>query len=58
MKLRNASGGKMELCGEKQINFKMSELSAVMGMNFQASDVKRPLAAVWRVAERGNLVQF
>ena len=32
--------------------------SKVMGMEFQVSDVRRPLAAVWRIAEKGNLVQF
>ena len=27
-------------------------------MGFQVSDVQKPLAAVWRIAERGNLIQF
>ena len=30
----------------------------VVGMTFQATDVKKALAAVWRVCEKGNLVQF
>ena len=29
-----------------------------MGMEFQVSDVRKPLAAVWRIAEKGNVVQF
>ena len=58
MKFRNASGGKMEHYGEKKVNFKTDDRDEVMEMNFQVSDVKRPLAAVWRIAERGNIVQF
>ena len=27
-------------------------------MKFQASDVQKPLAAVWRIAERGNRIHF
>ena len=30
----------------------------MMGMDFQVSDVRKPLAAVWRIAEKGNKVQF
>ena len=30
----------------------------MMGMDFQVSDVRKPLAAVWRIAEKGNRVQF
>ncbi len=29
-----------------------------MGLDFQVSDVQKPLAAVWRIAEKGNIVQF
>ena len=29
-----------------------------MGMEFQVSDVRKPLAAVWRIAEKGNRIQF
>ena len=29
-----------------------------MGMGFQASDVRKPLAAVFRIVEMGNRVQF
>ena len=27
-------------------------------MTFQVTEVRKPLAAVWRVAEKGNIVQF
>ena len=27
-------------------------------MTFQASDVQKPLAAVWRIADKGNRVSF
>jgi hypothetical protein len=30
----------------------------VVGLTFQATDVKKALAAVWRVCEKGNLIQF
>ena len=30
----------------------------IVGLTFQATDVKKALAAVWRVCEKGNLVQF
>lgn len=30
----------------------------VLAMTFEASDVRKPLAAVWRIAEKGNRVQF
>ena len=29
-----------------------------MSMKFQVCDVQRPLAAVWRMVEQGNVVQF
>ena len=29
-----------------------------MSLGFQVSDVQKPLAAVWRIADKGNLVQF
>jgi hypothetical protein len=30
----------------------------VVGLTFQATDVKKALAAVWRVCEKGNVIQF
>ena len=29
-----------------------------MSLGFQVSDVQKPLAAVWRIADKGNLVHF
>ena len=59
--LRNASGGKIEHYGAKNVTFKpkgAGDKDRVMGLEFQASGVKKPLAAVWRIAEKGNIVQF
>ena len=30
----------------------------ILGMNFQVTEVKKPLAAVWRIAAQGNRVIF
>ena len=59
MKFRNASGGRMNHYGSRTAKFRPEgDKKKVMGMEFQVSDVKKPLAAVWRIAEKGNLVQF
>ena len=60
MKFRNASGGKMMHYGSRNVTFRAEDgdEERVMGLEFQVSDVKKPLAAVWRIAEKGNLVQF
>ena len=58
MRLRNASGGRIHHYGEKVINFTAGSQDDVMGMKFQVCDVQRPLAAVWRMVEKGNIVQF
>ena len=58
IKLRSANGGKIEHYGEKVVCFKAGERDDVKGMRFQVCDVQRPLAAVWRIVEQGNLVQF
>ena len=44
--------------GEKTAMFKANGQLDVMSLGFQVSDVQKPLAAVWRIAERGNLIQF
>ena len=54
----NASGGQMGHYGEKTATFRAGRGEAVMSLGFQVSDVQKPLAAVWRIAEKGNLVQF
>ena len=58
MKFRNASGGEMAHYGEKRVDFVTGNRDEVMRMHFQVSDVQRPLAAVCRIAERGNIIQF
>ena len=58
MKFRNARGGRMEHYGEKKVDFVTDSQDEVMRMHFQVSDVKRPLAAVCRIVEQGNVVQF
>ena len=44
--------------GEKEAKFTVGEDPSVMSLGFQVSDVQKPLAAVWRIASKGNLVQF
>ena len=54
LKFMNASGGSMNHYGEKEAKF----TTGGRGPVFQVSDVQKPLAAVWRIADKGNLVQF
>jgi hypothetical protein len=59
LKFVNASGGVMGHYGERVAIFKtMGQEAAVMSLTFQVSDVQKPLAAVRRIAEKGNVVQF
>jgi hypothetical protein len=59
VKFVKASGGVMGHYGERVANFKTTgHEAAVMSLTFQVSDVQKPLAAVRRIAEKGNLVQF
>ena len=45
--------------GERTAKFKVEgENSGIMSLNFQVSDVQKPLVAVRRIAEKGNIVQF
>ena len=44
--------------GEKTATFKAGIDQAVVSLGFQVSDVQKPLAAVWRIVEKGNVVQF
>ena len=56
----NASGGDIEHFGEKRVALIAGEQGhgKVIGLPFQACNVKRPLAAVRRICEKGNIVQF
>ena len=59
LKFVNASGGVMGHYGERTAKFKVEgENSGIMSLNFQVSDVQKPLVAVRRIAEKGNIVQF
>ena len=44
--------------GSRKVKFQTDRERKVMGMEFQVSDVKKPLVAVWRIADKGNIVQF
>ena len=54
----NASGGQMGHYGEKTATFRAGGAEDLLSLGFQVSDVQKPLAAVWRIAEKGNVVQF
>ena len=58
LKLRTANGGEMVHYGEKEImiKYKGSEAKDPIGLKFQVTDVRKPLLAVWRLVERGNVV--
>ena len=56
MRFVNASGGSMNHRGEKITTIATKE-DEIMSLGFQISDVRKPLAAVWRIAEKGNKVQ-
>ena len=53
-----ANGEVVKHSGEKDITFKDSQSKEILGMTFQVTEVKKALAAVRRLAEKGNLVQF
>ena len=44
--------------GEKTATFRAGGAEDVLSLGFQVSGVQKPLAAVWRIAEKGNVVQF
>ena len=44
--------------GQKDILFQSKGDGQVVGLTFQVTDVKKPLLAVRRLTEKGNLVQF
>ena len=56
--LKAANGQTMQHLGEKEVIFTSDGTQDVLGMRFQVTEVRKPLAAVWRLAERGNLIQF
>jgi hypothetical protein len=58
LKLRTANGGEMKHYGEKQVMFKYAGAKVPVGLKFQVTDVKRPLLAVRRLVEKGNVVML
>ena len=58
LKFTTASGARMGHYGAREATFKTQKEKTIMSLGFQVSDVQKPLAAVWRIAEKGNLVQF
>ena len=60
LRLVSANGGRIEHYGEREVNFEAEEAEGggLMGMVFQVSDVRKPLAAVWRICQKGNRVCF
>ncbi len=48
----------MKHYGERRTMFRAGKGGHVLGMTFQASDVQKPLAAVWRIADKGSRVSF
>ena len=61
MKFVNANGGRINHYGSKKVTIKVensAETERLMGFGFEVTDVRKPLLAVFRICERGNLVQF
>ena len=61
LNLVNASGKKIEHYGEREVRFKAATKEGevkMLGMGFQVAGVTKALAAVWRICDKGNIVQF
>ena len=58
MRLKTANGGDMQHYGEKEVLFKYEggEKRDPIGIRFQVTDVRKPLLAVRRLVEKGNMV--
>ena len=56
----NASGGTIKHLGEKKVALWAGEpgWEKIIGLPFQACEVKKPLAALKKICEKGNIVQF
>lgn len=57
MIFRAANGKEMKHDGEMDVNFREND-GQMLQMKFQVTEVKKALAAVWRIAEKGNYVRF
>ena len=58
MKLINASGGKIKHWGARKVTVEAEGAGRPLEIGFQVTDVKKPLLAVRRLCEKGNVVQF
>ena len=58
LKFIAANGSGMKHYGSKKVTFKADGDDAIAGMDCQVTDVRKPLAAVWRLAEKNHLVRF
>ena len=59
LKLVNASGGRIEHFGKRAVSFNpMDGQGRTMEANFEVTNVRKPLMAVARMVDAGNLVQF
>ena len=56
--LKTANGEEMGHYGEKDVTFKSGDGGDIVGLKFQVTDVKKPLLAVRRLVEKGNVVSF
>ena len=56
--MKTANGGDMNHYGEKKITFRGKDSEEVVGLTFQVTDVRKPLLAVRRLVEKGNVVSF
>ena len=54
----DATGPDLAMEGEVSFEAEEAEGGGLMGMAFQVSDVRKPLAAVWRICQKGNRVCF
>ena len=56
--LKTANGAEMKHHGEKEVTFRSGSDEDVIGLKFQVTDVRKPLLAVRRLVEKGNVVNF
>ena len=54
----NASGGSLNHCGNKRVILRTEGTKKVLGMPFRVCDVRKPLASVRNICDKGNLIQF
>lgn len=53
-----ANGSRMKNMGKKEVHFRSSGGGGVGSMDFQVTNVQKPLASVRRIVEKGNKVVF